>query len=1206
MDGSVVTDENTYSGSFATTVNIMTTPVANSLNELSGPTVDISSTTSLQKKDSPLYASCEKLMEVDATSSRSLSICSELNARIIQRGGRTRVSGRSNKDKVVRRPSPPSLPPPLPPRKQTSQLDLLPDALLIRPCGLSCPIPHGPLSPLAHLPAIAIILCCLFVSPPIAAKESAEGAKRNGAELGNLVATFGEERKPLRGIASEGDLFAVATDKSLALFKLDGRSPVTAPLNPLWTMLLEDETPLTDLKIDLANSILIFCTTVVCRLCPIDLKSAQTDGNCTVRHFPGAVQSLRTVFSSERRLFVRAIYGSSSASLLAFDFDGRVFDAVDDKRVISEHSVVASFRYGTHAYFVGSAKRPDLPLSMIDGTERDRTDVRLTRVCLGDRSRSGSFALESRMELVLSCRGLGDDTSMPQRAVAAAQTLDGRGLLVVLERTERGGKRHAFVCHYDLAELSAAFDSSWDACQKVDMESNRGAECAKYQMEPPQCHIFSWELNNQKPLCYRFNLGMGSRVFSNCELNSTEDRANRVGWLENFRPTNGTVLARLPESDVQIVSVAESAKDKAFWLGREDGTIERWAISDESNATDGIGTFSFLWSASTHLAPFGPFDLAMDSSRRHLLFGVGNGVRLLPVDCAGLYPKCDDIFWTDSLRCNWCAFQNLTGRTVASPNISNSVGVCPRGYALEECPPEVIEVGSSVDGSLNIYGKRLNVLENLRVSLCGYPCVSPITTNELIRCKLTSQLPCHNLSLFGSVGRVSNLTFVFDMHSESSQPDRSPSGAPSPQVTYAIRIVLGVMLLLLLLAVLVLFYCVVYPKYSERVLRRMDSDFARGPNDSSSSSYTPIPSTEPRIAFDGNCFFKESFPPFDDGGTDNRNNWALLSDGSELDLSKWEHIGDGNFAKVCKTKCCKSSKDSEGFYVAVKIIKDISESSYAAIQKEVEAMTANIRTSSVTSVTLALINWVHWAINSAPTIGKAFSFIAQIAEGMAYLSSKRIVHRDLAARNCMLDGDFEVVKITDFGLSRLMVKSTQSEGNEYQYLGTNRVMLPFRWTALECFGDEPRFSERTDVWSFGVLVWEIFSRNVDPFQNMNSQEVRVFLERGDRLGILPRCPEELYQLMLRCWDAEAQLRPTFKDICVAVAEINDELHRRDSNYMKTQYEMLRPTENGYETPVNSLRTSVSGSDNASGVVRSSGTLSTSGNSTETTRCLGTS
>uniref|UniRef100_A0A914GUM3 receptor protein-tyrosine kinase n=1 Tax=Globodera rostochiensis TaxID=31243 RepID=A0A914GUM3_GLORO len=1056
------------------------------------------------------------------------------------------------------------------------------------------------------------------------------GAKRNGADLGNLVVNFGEERK-LRGIASEGDLFVVATDKSLALFKLDGRSPVTAPLNPFWAMLLEDETPLTDLKIDSANSILIFCTTVACRLCPIDLKSAQTDGNCTIRHFPGAVRSLRTVFSSEKRLFVRAIYGSSSASLLAFDSDGRVFDAVDDKRVISEHSVVASFRYGTHAYFVGSAKRPDLPLSMIDGTERDRTDVRLTRVCLGDRSRSGSFALESRMELVLSCRGLGDDTSMPQRAVAAAQTLDGRGLLVVLERTERGGKRHAFVCHYDLAELSAAFDLSWDACQKVDMESNKGAvECAQYQMEPPQCHIFSWELNNQKPLCYRFNLGMGSRVFSNCELNSTEDRANRVGWLENFRPTNGTVLARLPESDVQIVSVAESAKDKAFWLGREDGTIERWAISDESNATDGIGTFSFLWSAPAHLAPFGPFDLAMDASKRHLLFGVGNGVRLLPVDCAGLYPKCDDIFWTDSLRCNWCAFQNLTGRTVASPNVSNSVGVCPRGYALEECPPEVIEVGSSVDGSLNIYGKRLNVLENLRVSLCGYPCVSPITTNELIRCKLTSQRPCHNLSLFGSVGRVSNLTFVFDMHSESSQPDRSPSGAPSPQVTYAIRIVLGVMLLLLLLAVLVLFYCVVYPKYSERVLRRMDSDFARGPNDSS-SSYTPIPSTEPRIALDGHCFFKESFPPFDDGGTDDRNNWALLSDGSELNLSKWEHIGDGNFAKVCKAKCCRSSEDSEGFYVAVKIIRDISESSYAAIQKEVEAMSRCEHPNIVRYIgyfgsdqlgplgnKLGLINIVmeymggkdlHRYLNDpkiAPTIGKAFSFIAQIAEGMAYLSSRRIVHRDLAARNCMLDGDFEVVKITDFGLSRLMVKSTQSEGNEYQYLGTNRVMLPFRWTALECFGDEPRFSEKTDVWSFGVLVWEIFSRNVEPFQNMNSQEVRVFLERGDRLGVLPRCPEELYQLMLRCWDAEAQLRPTFKDICVAVAEINDQLHRRDSNYMKTHYEMLRLTDNGYETPVNSLRTSVSGSDNASCVVRSFGTLSTSGNSTETTRCLGTS
>ncbi|KAL3103163.1 hypothetical protein niasHS_002349 [Heterodera schachtii] len=125
MNESAMAEENiTYSGSFATTVHYVNTPLANSLNELLETTVSEkgnSSAMSLQEKNLPLYASCEKFVEADATSLRSLSICSELNARIIQRGGRTRVSGRSNKDKMIRRPSPPSLPPPLPPRKQSSQ-----------------------------------------------------------------------------------------------------------------------------------------------------------------------------------------------------------------------------------------------------------------------------------------------------------------------------------------------------------------------------------------------------------------------------------------------------------------------------------------------------------------------------------------------------------------------------------------------------------------------------------------------------------------------------------------------------------------------------------------------------------------------------------------------------------------------------------------------------------------------------------------------------------------------------------------------------------------------------------------------------------------------------------------------------------------------------------------------------------------------------
>jgi len=103
-----------------------------------------------------------------------------------------------------------------------------------------------------------------------------------------------------------------------------------------------------------------------------------------------------------------------------------------------------------------------------------------------------------------------------------------------------------------------------------------------------------------------------------------------------------------------------------------------------------------------------------------------------------------------------------------------------------------------------------------------------------------------------------------------------------------------------------------------------------------------------------------------------------------------------------------------------------------------------------------------------PTIGDAFSYILQIADGMGYLTEQRIVHRDLAARNCMLDADYQIVKITDFGLSRVLTKSKlmgeENSGGEENYVyiylsGNQQQQLPYRWTAIECFCADPLVRE---------------------------------------------------------------------------------------------------------------------------------------------------
>ena len=158
----------------------------------------------------------------------------------------------------------------------------------------------------------------------------------------------------------------------------------------------------------------------------------------------------------------------------------------------------------------------------------------------------------------------------------------------------------------------------------------------------------------------------------------------------------------------------------------------------------------------------------------------------------------------------------------------------------------------------------------------------------------------------------------------------------------------------------------------------------------------------------------------------------------------------------------------------------------------------------------------------------------QIASGMCYLASFKYVHRDLATRNCLVGQNF-VVKIADFGMSRSLY-----EDSYYRVRG--RAMLPIRWMASESFYG--RFSEKTDVWAFGVAMWEIFTFcQHQPYEELDDQEVIQDAVRGTSRQLLPKpegCPQDIYELMLRCWEYAADERANFKEIFSSLAAI----HRR--------------------------------------------------------------
>ncbi|KAL7669551.1 hypothetical protein ACOME3_010203 [Neoechinorhynchus agilis] len=141
----------------------------------------------------------------------------------------------------------------------------------------------------------------------------------------------------------------------------------------------------------------------------------------------------------------------------------------------------------------------------------------------------------------------------------------------------------------------------------------------------------------------------------------------------------------------------------------------------------------------------------------------------------------------------------------------------------------------------------------------------------------------------------------------------------------------------------------------------------------------------------------------------------------------------------------------------------------------------------------------------------------QIADALNYMEAKRFVHRDLAARNVLV-ASYNQVKVSDFGLSRSTVD------NVYEQRSNDKI--PIKWYSPESI-EYGRFTSKSDVWSYGVTLWEMFSYGKEPYKDMSGTEVYQFIKEGNRLNQPSLCPTSTYRIMKTCWlNAESQ-RPTF-------------------------------------------------------------------------------
>ncbi|VVC25353.1 Hypothetical protein CINCED_3A014359 [Cinara cedri] len=286
-------------------------------------------------------------------------------------------------------------------------------------------------------------------------------------------------------------------------------------------------------------------------------------------------------------------------------------------------------------------------------------------------------------------------------------------------------------------------------------------------------------------------------------------------------------------------------------------------------------------------------------------------------------------------------------------------------------------------------------------------------------------------------------------------------------------------------------------------------------------------------------------------------NYELFREQVELG----EIIGEGQFGDVHKGVChMRSTKNTPGNAVAVAIKTCKPDADMATTDKFLEE--AYIMQQFDHPHIIRLIGVCCsppvWIVMELAKLGELRAYLQnnqshldlatlilysyQLSTALSYLESKKFVHRDIAARNVLVSSH-HCVKLADFGLSRWV--------QDQSYYKASKGKLPIKWMSPESINFR-RFTTASDVWMFGVCMWEILMMGVKPFQGIKNNDVIGKIENGERLALPLKCPPRLYSLMSQCWSFEPSKRPTFKDVKEVLNEILIEERHQQKETLKRE------------------------------------------------------